>query len=195
MKTARIARLAAALALIVNAAAIAQSEEAMTSHPGTSAIPAGATDVNDDKGPDAAKAGSQLRYLFIAGSSFAPRDSAQPAAYAGAGCIRASSGNSSLYAADVQLPANSEVAYVRTYFYNDGVGSTIRTFFTKFDGAGNYVEHTSFPTPTNGTGYSSTLSPPISVTIDPLNHSYIMLVNMGAANSNLRFCGVRIQYY
>lgn len=148
---------------------------------------------DDATGPDAVQGGGNYGYLRIAGSSFVPRNAAQPAGYVSGGCIQAGAAGA-LYAADVQLPAGADVRYVRTYYYNNGLSSSISTFFTEFDGAGDFTQHTTFPTGSN-TGYASELSPAIAVTINPADRSYIMLVNIGTADPNLRFCGVRIQYF
>lgn len=173
---------------VMGGPAMAQTTE------GFASAPQSGPQFNDGDGPDAIS-GTILNsaYLRIAGSSFVPRNAATPAEYANAGCIRATAAGG-LYAADVQLPAGADVRYVRTYFYNSGVGSSISTFFTEFDGAGSFTQHTMFPT-ASSSGYDSTLSPALAVTIDPGSKSYIMLVNIGAADANLRFCGVRIQYF
>lgn len=181
------AGLALCLGAISGAAAAPSTE-------GFAAAPQSGPSFNDMNGPDAISgAGLNSGYLRIAGSSFVPRSASAPAEYVSAGCIRASAPGA-LYAADVQLPAGADVRYVRTYFYNNGLSSNITTFFTEFDGAGTFTQHTTFPTAASA-GYDSTLSPALAVTIDPGSRSYIMLVNIGAADANLRFCGVRIQYF
>ncbi len=135
---------------------------------------------------------STPRYLRIAGSSFVARHATTDSIFATAGCIR-SSDTGAIFTADVQLPNGAVVNYVRTYYYNDGVSANIATHFTDFDGAGDSTEHTSFTTNTS-TGYASTLSPQIAVTITPMTHSYSMVVVINSTSTNLRFCGVRIQY-
>lgn len=187
MQRSGLAGLALCLA-VMSGTATAQATE------GFASAPQSGPQFNDMDGPDAIS-GTVLNsaYLRIAGSSFVPRTASAPAEYVSAGCIRATAAGS-IYAADVQLPAGVDVRYVRTYFYNNGTASSISTFFTEFDGAGGVTQHTTFPTTTN-TGYDSTLSPALAVTVDPGSKSYIMVVNIGAADPNLRFCGVRIQYF
>lgn len=187
MQRSGVAGLVLCLAMM-SGSAMAQTTE------GFASAPQSGPQFNDSDGPDAIS-GTILNsaYLRIAGSSFVPRNAATPAEYANAGCIRATAAGA-IYAADVQLPAGADVRYVRTYFYNSGVGNSISTFFTEFDGAGAVTQHTTFPTTTN-IGYDSTLSPALAVTVDPGSKSYIMVVNIGAADANLRFCGVRIQYF
>lgn len=187
MQRSGLAGLALCLA-VMSGSAMAQTTE------GFASAPQSGPQFNDLDGPDSINAVSATSvYLRIAGSSFVPRNASAPAEYTSAGCIRATAAGG-IYAADVQLPAGADVRYVRTYFYNNGTASNISTFFTEFDGAGALTQHTTFPTTTN-TGYDSTLSPALAVTVDPGNKSYIMAVNIGAADTNLRFCGVRIQYF
>ncbi|HSX59590.1 MAG TPA: hypothetical protein VLF18_05280 [Tahibacter sp.] len=148
--------------------------------------------LDDTSGPDAVDGLGTNRYLRIAGSSFVARHATTDSIFATAGCIR-SSDTGAIFTADVQLPNGAVVNYVRTYYYNDGVSANIATHFTDFDGAGDSTEHTSFTTNTS-TGYASTLSPQIAVTITPMTHSYSMVVVINSTSTNLRFCGVRIQY-
>lgn len=161
------------------------------------AVPAGPSppatggDAVDASGPDSID-GLGNRYLRIAGSDFVPRHAVTDAIFAGAGCIRASV-TGAIYTADLQLPSGAVVNYVRTYYYNDGVTAGISTHLTDFDGIGGSVQHTDFTTSTS-TGYASTLSPPVSLTITPMTHSYSMVVVINSTSTNLRFCGVRIQY-
>lgn len=149
-------------------------------------------DFGDTSGPDSVNGGGTNRYLRIAGSDFVPRYATTEAIFAGAGCIR-SSVVGAIFTADVQLPAGAVVQYVRTYYYNDGVSAGISTYFTDYNGLGASTEHTSFTTGTSD-GYTSTLSPPIAVTISPITDAYSMVVMINSTSTNLRFCGVRIQY-
>lgn len=187
MQRSGLASVALCLA-VMSGTAMAQGTE------GFASAPQSGPQFDDMNGPDAIS-GTVLNsaYLRIAGSSFVPRNASTPAEYVTAGCIRTTAAGG-IYAADVQLPAGADVRYVRTYFYNNGTAGSISTFFTEFDGAGGLTQHTTFPTTTN-TGYDSTLSPALAVTVDPGSKSYIMVVNIGAADANLRFCGVRIQYF
>lgn len=173
--------------------AVAQSTEGVPDPPMASS--GSLPDFNDRSGPDAfaPAAGTSFGYLRIAGSSFVPRSASAPIEYSSAGCVRATAAGT-VIAADVQLPAGADVRYVRTYYYNMGVSGNISTFFTEFDGAGLLTQYTTFPT-TGSTGYSSDLSPPLAVTVNPLDRSYVMAINIGTASTNLRFCGVRIQYF
>lgn len=184
------------VALMIGAAfcagqAMAQSTEGV---PEPSAAPSSSLpDFNDRSGPDAIAAGTNFGYLRIAGSSFVPRAASAPLEYSSAGCVRALSAGT-IIAADVQLPAGADVRFVRTYYYNAGVAGNISTFFTEFDGAGALTQHTTFST-TSAAGFASELSPAIAVTVTPMDRSYVMAVNIGAASPDLRFCGVRIQYF
>lgn len=149
----------------------------------------------DANGPDAidpAAPAATSYYLRVPGSAFLPKGSSTSFSYASAGCI--SSGVAfGQFTTDLQVPQGATITYVRTYYYNMGVGSAINTYLTSYDGAGNYVESTNFATTTSA-GYASDLSPGIAVAVDNLNNSYAMVVNISAADANLRFCGVRILY-
>ena len=90
------------------------------------------------------------------------------------------------------LPADADVRYVRTYFYNNVSGS-ILTYFTEYDGAGGFTDHTTHNI--SGSGWNSTLSPELAVIVAPVNRSYAMNVRIMQASPDLRFCGVRIQYF
>ena len=155
-------------------------------------------DFKDRDGPDTPHAGNTTihagtnwGYLRIAGSSFVARDSTTLPTYAGTGCISTPTGGG-MFTADVQLPADADVRYVRTYFYNDVSGS-ILTFFTEYDGAGGFTDHTTHNI--SGSGWNSTLSPALAVIVAPVNRSYAMNVRIEQASPDLRFCGVRIQYF
>ena len=158
---------------------------------GAAAAPGNGIDFDDTSGPDSVD-GLGNQYLRIAGSSFVPRHAVTDAIFAGAGCIRPSVAGA-IFTADLQLPDGAVVNYVRTYYYNDGVSAGISTHLTDFDGLGGTVQHTDFTTSTS-TGYASTLSPPVALTITPMTHSYSMVVVINSTSTNLRFCGVRIQY-
>jgi len=157
-----------------------------------SSVPRNSAQLDNASAPDDANGIGTNRYLRIPGSDFLRRHATTDAIYAGSGCIRASVAGA-IFTADVQLPDGAVVNYVRTYYYNDGVSAGIGTYLTDFDGSGGSTEHSSFVTSTS-TGYASTLSPPIAVTITPMTRSYSMVVVINAASADLRFCGVRIQY-
>src|SRR5690554_2550112 len=72
--------------------------------------------------------------LFIAGSAFTPRTSAQTVTYPGAGC----SYSDKAMTTSVNLPAGSSVTGVRVYYYNQDPSSTLGTFFTSYNGLGGF---------------------------------------------------------
>jgi hypothetical protein len=148
---------------------------------------------NDANGPDAVvpqATTSTSVYLRVPGSAFIPRDSTTTFTYAGAGCVSIGAGGSIL-TTDVQIPQGATIQYVRTCYDNMGVSSSIYTFLTRYDGAGNYPEYTNFAT-TSTSGYGSDLSPLQSLAVDNAGYSYAVVINVGAADANLRFCGIRI---
>lgn len=138
---------------------------------------------------DAALASPQVldSYLFVAGSAFHPRTSAQSVTYAGAGCIS----SSAAVTTDLQLPDGAAVYGVRTYYYNLGAPTSVYTSLTVYDGAGNFTDLLSEPSTLNG-GYASEyfdFDPDLIV--DNIPQSYVLTGNI---SSDAQLCGMRVFY-
>lgn len=126
-------------------------------------------------------------------------------AYSGNGCINATGGTEKRLQHKVLLPQGATVVYLRLYAYDDS-SSDVTAFFTSYDAAGNFTEHT-YVSSTDAGGYVTVLSPSISYVVDPLVSPINVTVHLGdessadtifkngfGDSSTLRFCGVRIAY-
>lgn len=139
-------------------------------------------------------AGTAFSYLFIAGSAFHPLESATPYSYPGSGCIAKTGGTSNLFAHKVILPQGAVVRYLRLYYY-DISSDSVTAFFTTYDGAGNYNQHTSVASADAGGGYGTNLSASLNHEVNRYTAAINVVANLGGQNdSTLRFCGVRIAY-
>src|SRR5690606_33700134 len=80
----------------------------------------------------------QTKYLFIAGSAFNARTSAQTINYPGAGCTYS---NLAL-TTDIQLPDGAKILGVRSFYYNNNQPSdSLTMFLSSYDGAGGLTDH------------------------------------------------------
>lgn len=137
--------------------------------------------------------GATLQYQRIAGSTFVPFATSATYAYPGNGCISKTGGAESRFAHKVVLPAGSIVKFVRQYYF-DNSASSVTSFFTTYDAAGNFTEVASTASADTG-GYGSSLTPEMTYVVDPFASALNIVANLGAQNdSTLRFCGVRIAY-
>ena len=133
-------------------------------------------------------------YLSIAGATFHPLDSSTTYSYPGSGCISKTAGADPRFTHRVVLPDGVVVRYLRLYYYDDAT-STVTAFFTTYDAAGNYVEHTNVDSTNAAGGYSTELSPLFSYEVDRPASAINVVANLGSENSStLQFCGVRIAY-
>jgi hypothetical protein len=137
--------------------------------------------------PSLAPTGTSSTYLFVAGSAFTPRSSAQTVSYPGAGCTY----SNDAVTTDVQLPNGSSVFGVRLYYYDLNTTGGVGLFFTNYDGAGEFVDLLNQGS-TLESGYSSEyFALPEPAVIDNAGGSYVLSSTM---SPNLRFCGARIFY-
>ena len=135
-----------------------------------------------------------FEYLSIAASTFHPFDNSTTYSYHVGGCISKTAGSDSRFAHRVVLPNGAIVRYLRLYYY-DSSTSKVTAFFTTYDAAGNFVEHTNVESTNAAGGYSSVLSPAISYDVDRYAAAINVVANLGTENSStLQFCGVRIAY-
>lgn len=139
---------------------------------------------DEDARMSAAPSGSD-QYLFIAGSAFTPRSSAQTVTYPGSGCTF----SDAAVTTDVQLPSGTEVLGVRLYYYDMASVGSVGVFFTNYNGTGSSDDLITGAS-TQESGYSSEFfSAPASVFIDNISGSYVLTATMAAG---LRFCGARL---
>jgi hypothetical protein len=180
----------AAAILTVSLSAPALASEA--SQDGMSFPPA--QNLNYFHAPGADINGSQMQapdatstYLFLAGSAFTSRTSAQTVSYPGSGCTY----TDGAVTTDVQLPSGSSVIGVRLYYYDLSTSGSVGIFLTTYDGAGGITDLVSGSSSVE-TGYSSEyFALPAPVVVDNASGSYVLTSTMAA---NLRFCGARIFY-
>jgi hypothetical protein len=139
---------------------------------------------DEDARMSAAPSGSD-QYLFIAGSAFTPRTSAQTVTYPGSGCTF----SDAAVTTDVQLPSGTSVLGVRLYYYDMATTGGVGIFFTNYNGAGATSDLIT-ATSTMESGYSSEFfGAPASVIIDNSSGSYVLTATMAPG---LRFCGARL---
>jgi len=143
---------------------------------------------DQDTDGGAAPLGGNNFYLFVAGSAFTPRTSAQSVTYPGAGCSTSTNGITT----SLQLPDGAEVQGVRLFYYNNGTpGSAVGLFLTAYTGVGG-INDLLTGTSTQTTGYTSEFfAAPSALVIDNANQSYVLTATMGAS---VRFCGIRVFY-
>lgn len=130
-------------------------------------------------------------YYSISGVAFQPRDSATTYAYQGVGCIRRSAG-SDMFVANLPLPDEAQIKYVRLYTYDSATGNTSGVFITRYNRLGAFNDLVSASS-TSGTGYRTFLSPEITENVDTNAYSYV--VNWLPTNNTTALCGVRVAYY
>lgn len=139
-------------------------------------------------------AGSTVEYLRIAGSTFHPLDNTTTYTYPGGGCITRTGGPSSLFAHRVILPEGAVARVLRLYYY-DTSSQDVLSFFTTYDGAGNFDQRVSVSSAGGASGYGSAPSTDMNFTVDRYISAINITVNLGTQNDDtLQFCGVRISY-
>lgn len=129
-----------------------------------------------------------FRYLFIAGSAFTPRTSAQTVTYPGAGCIN----SSDFVTTSLELPNGTELSGFRLYYFSNTVGANVTGIITEFDGSGGATGLANGSSSTS-TGYGDVYVPVTTapVIINATSRSYVLLADMAVGT---RFCGMRVFY-
>ena len=126
-------------------------------------------------------------YLFIAGSAFTPRTSAQAVTYPGGGCLY----STGALTTSLELPNNAVIEGVRLYYYSTDPADTIGMFLTNYPGNGTSTDLRQ-GTSTSGGGYIDEyydLDP--SAVVNNAGSSYVLTATMAP---NTRFCGMRVFY-
>ena len=163
---------------------------------GISAAPASAPGINYNHmpGPDMAADGSVApngvvgnQYLFLAGSAFTPRTSAQTVTYPGAGC----SNSSAALTTSLELPQGASILGVRLYYYNNGTPNAVGLFLTTYPGDGNSTDQLVASSALN-IGYSSEyFALPAAMVVDNVAHAHALT---GVTGGTTRLCGMRVFY-
>ena len=141
-----------------------------------------------DHSPDA---WSDFYYIYVAGATFRPRDSASGWDYSGVGCVSRASG-SELFISDLAIPNGSRIDYLRIYYY-DTSASNSTAWITNYDGAGNYTDLTSAVSAGTG-GYGTVLSAYLGHVANTASRSYTLNWSAGTNGNTMRLCGLRVAY-
>lgn len=126
-------------------------------------------------------------HLFLAGSAFTPRTSAQAVTYPGGGCLY----SDGVVNTSLDLPTGAVINGVRLYYYSTASTSKVEIILNTFTGGGSFSnlldKSSNF-----SSGYTNeyfALSTPASV--DNYAKSYALVA---ATDADARFCGVRVFY-
>ncbi len=137
--------------------------------------------------------GGATFYKFYSANTFVPYDDDMTFVYFGAGCLYRTAG-SQFAEINVQLPQGAIVDFLRIYYYDNDAINNASAYLFQFNGLGGFTNlggASSSGTP----GQSFTLSPPINHVVDNATGALAIRLDYGGGtNSNLRICGVRLQY-
>jgi hypothetical protein len=134
---------------------------------------------------------SDFHYVFVAGSSFTPRDSSTTWAYPGVGCINAASGNA-IFSLALHLPQGSRIDYLRLY-YHDSSANNSSAWVTTYDAAGAFTDLTTVSSAGNS-GYGSNLSPLVEHVVNNASRAYTLNWQANQTGSSMQLCGMRVAY-
>lgn len=134
-----------------------------------------------------APSGFGSTYLFVAGSAFTPRRSAQMVTYPGGGC----SYSTDALTTSLELPDFAEIYGVRVYYYSTNESDNVGLFLTNYPGDGTSDDLLT-GTSSFSSGYSDEyFEADPALTVDNLSGSYVLTATMDAGT---RFCGMRVFY-
>ena len=126
-------------------------------------------------------------YLFVAGSAFTPRTSAQTVTYPGGGCVH----SNLAVTTSLELPDSATIEGVRVFYYNTNPSAGIGLFLTNYTGVGGSFDLLTGTT-TSGAGYNSEyFAAGAAQIVDNFAGSYVLTATMAA---DTRFCGMRVFY-
>lgn len=163
---------------------------------GISAAPGSAPGINYQHmpGPDMAADGSAApngvvgnQYLFLAGSAFTPRTSAQTVTYPGGGC----SSSSAALTTSLELPQGASILGVRLYYNNNGTPNAVGLFLSTYPGDGSVTDQLT-GTSSASSGYvSDYFSLAVPLVIDNFSQAYVLT---GVTTASSRLCAMRVFY-
>lgn len=131
--------------------------------------------------------GGGSTYLFVAGSAFTPRTSAQTVTYPGGGC----SYSTDALTTSLELPDFAQIEGVRVYYYSTNPSANVGLFLTTYPGDGSSNDLLT-GTSSFSSGYSDEYFDAVpALTVDNLGGSYVLTATMDAGT---RFCGMRVFY-
>jgi hypothetical protein len=134
---------------------------------------------------------SDFYYVFAAGSTMRPRDSATTWGYPGSGCVSAAVGND-LFTLHLDLPEGSRIDYLRIFYYDTSANDS-RTWITAYDGAGGYDDIATVLSSGNG-GYGTEVSAYVGEVVSNLNNAYVLNWRASQTGDTMRLCGLRVAY-
>lgn len=181
--------LAAVLVTILTLSVVAQQEPDSGEPP----LPDKITVVEEEELRDSDRADNH--YLFVSACTFVPIEEDMDYQYYSAGCVYRKGGNSySNYS--IQLPQGAEIDFLRIFFYDDDPNHNAMATLYSFSGDGDHdiiVSASSSGTPGQSSKGSGYIDPKHEVKNN--KETLVLRLNYGAATtSDLRICGVRIQY-
>lgn len=135
-------------------------------------------------------------YLWIAGSSFHPRNSSVNFEYVGAGCITSLTGGTSTnesFTVSFRLPDGSTIKGLRFYYYDSSnLGSYLTV--TSYDGAGGYVDHVGVYSE-GEEGFGSSYVPLTEpYTVSSFDDAFVVNWYPDEAGYTMQLCGARLFY-
>jgi hypothetical protein len=131
-------------------------------------------------------------YWHKTGLVFYPWSSSTTYSWSSIGCKYITGGSQYLFA-DLNLPHNSVVTYMRMYYIDNDAVNDSSLFFWQFnDGVGN--TNLGHVTSTGASATARTASMNLNVLIDTFNYSYGFEWDSHSSASTMRICGVRINY-
>jgi hypothetical protein len=93
----------------------------------------------------------------------------------------------------IQLPDGAVIDYLRVYYRDNDSDSDLRATLYRYDNVG--ASHTIAAAHSSGTpGWSSSLSPLFSETVDNVNYSYAVHLFLEGTGNYLQACAVRLRY-
>lgn len=147
--------------------------------------------------------GSGFYYLFLSASGATEISTAEGYAYAGSGCMRATTGLKDLDVA-VQIPDGHQINGFRYYWYDNDTNADTRAYLYKFSDTGSVMSLGSATTvtSTDTSGYGSAYQQLEDSngdfaphTVDNSTGSYVIRFYSRETDNKIRMCGVRIAIY
>ena len=129
-------------------------------------------------------------YLLVPGVNFQPKDNSTTVTYQGGGCISTNGGQ---VIAQLPLPDNAVVKYLRLYYDRALVGQSSTAYFTRYQPSTQGALDV-FSVSASGTGLGTILSAEQSHVVDYFTYGY-QAIWWGTGAVNNQFCGVRVAYY
>jgi hypothetical protein len=146
--------------------------------------------------PDGLAPNAVMKFLFVAGSAFHPRNSTYTyAESADGGCIYQTGGESiiSIFVNDLQLPDGATVDILRLFYYDTSAADSM-AWITQYDGADGFVDIAHIAS--SGTaGYGNTAINTFTYTVNDYDYPIVLNWRPYQLGVSSKLCGVRIRYW